>query len=445
MPISIRAVLNSAASSGSRDRSSAASAAVLVSRSTASAEPPAQRQRLAERQRDLTAPRPVRGARQRLAEVICRGDGCLHGLELAEAEQNLGPLGGWRRFCQRPLQAERGHVGGAAAASIGRGGAQLAAPPRRPRPGPTPAGGRSPPPASALGVEHPRGPQMPALPDRRAPGPGRPPSAPAGARTARACSPSMSRSAISAPTASAQASASRPASGPARAVVAAVPSTATARAAARQRRASGRAGAAPCGRPCPASAGAGAARRRPALDPLGREAGQQRLKQQRVAAGEFAAGVLERRGRGAAQRRADQSRRTRQGSARPGGARSRQVPRRGRRSAPCPARWPTGARGRSLTSSTGRPSRRRARCAMNRSDGWSAQCRSSTASSSGARCGDARGQPVQAVHDRERVFLARPARHGRARERPAPRRRPLNPWPPARTSGWNNSRTTPHA
>jgi hypothetical protein len=37
-----------------------------------------------------------------------------------------------------------------------------------------------------------------------------------------------------------------------------------------------------------------------ATDPLGRKAGQQGLKQQRIAAGEFVAGVLERRGRGAA-------------------------------------------------------------------------------------------------------------------------------------------------
>ena len=106
----------------------------------------------------------------------------------------------------------------------------------------------------------------------------------------------MSRSAISAPTASAQVSPSRPARRAARAVVAAVPSTATARAAA-----SAAAGIRP---KLQQDAAGDRARGQPAqvrhvgvaaADPLGRQAGQQRPQQQRVAPGEFAAGVLERR------------------------------------------------------------------------------------------------------------------------------------------------------
>ena len=164
--MSIRAVLNSAASSGSLGAFVTGLGRRPGEQVHRVRETPGQRQRLAERLCDLTTPRPVRGASERVAEVYSRGDRCLHGFELTKAEQNLGPLGGWRWLGQHPLQAERGDVGGAAAAGIGCGVAQLVRHPSVPG-----RGGRQQVDGhillrATLGVEQPRGPQVPALPNR---------------------------------------------------------------------------------------------------------------------------------------------------------------------------------------------------------------------------------------------------------------------------------------
>ena len=136
---------------------------------------PARPRRAAASPRCQPAPRP--GGRQRR-----RAPGMVS--SWPRSNRTSARTGGWRGFGQRPLQAQHGDVGCAAAAGIGRGLAQLGARPTRPRPGPRPAGARSPPAAA-----HPRrrASARPAGASAAAPatpGPGRPPSAPAGGRTA---------------------------------------------------------------------------------------------------------------------------------------------------------------------------------------------------------------------------------------------------------------------
>ena len=123
--MSIRAVLNSAASSGSLARSSPASAAVLASRSTASANA-RQRQRFAERREISPAAASPRQPSQRLAEVSSRGDRGLHGFELTEARRVPRP-GARRAVRPAPAAGRARRRRGRRGCGVSRGVAQLVA------------------------------------------------------------------------------------------------------------------------------------------------------------------------------------------------------------------------------------------------------------------------------------------------------------------------------
>ena len=150
----------------SLDRSRRASADALASRSTRGPELAAERQRLGQRQRDLAAPRPVRGARQRLA----RGDrphgtgSCM--VSSWPSRTGRRPARRPRRFCQRPVQAQHRHV------SLRRACGHRPPPARSlpttqcPRRGRTPAGGPYLLPGAPSASSSRAAPRLPALPHR---------------------------------------------------------------------------------------------------------------------------------------------------------------------------------------------------------------------------------------------------------------------------------------
>ncbi len=212
----------------------------------------------------------------------------------------------------------------------------------------------------------------------------------------------------------------------------------------------GRAGAGPGGTPRPGSSGGHARRPVPAARAVGGQAVGQRPEQKRVAARHLLAGRGERGGRGAPSTsqssRAQARSPSGSGWITPTAGSSRRLP--SSRARSCDDRT-----GRAeAISSTGRPSRRRARCVAKLRLGRSAQCRSSMSSSSGdvrARSAVSQYSPCRIANSSSRcrpgAAPASPRPSAGAARRPASRSSRRGPSAASsRTISSKTCRTTPH-